>query len=164
MSPIMRKSVDLVNQAGGTAAEDVLDSIHSVMHLYRSQQFRVLRDLPHGITHMESKVLGFFARHPGGTQSELAAHSGRDKGQLARLIGGLKERGLLEATQDEQDRRNVRLQLTDAGRSADQALRRRARKLSAVAVEGFSEEERRQLAVLLERVRGNLAAVGEAEA
>jgi hypothetical protein len=35
---------------------------------------------------MEGKVLGFFARHPGATQRDLAQHSGRDKAQLARLI------------------------------------------------------------------------------
>lgn len=148
MSPIMRKPVD--------AADDVLERIHAVMHLYRAQQYRVRRDEPDAVTHMESKVLGFFARHPGATQSDLVAHSGRDKGQLARLIAGLRERALLEARTDEADRRSVRLQLSAAGQAADQALRRQARRLAGVAVKGLTEAEQDQLAALLDRVRANL--------
>ena len=34
--------------------------------------------------------MGFFARHPGATLSDLAAHSGRDKVQLIALLGRLK--------------------------------------------------------------------------
>jgi DNA-binding MarR family transcriptional regulator len=156
MSSIMSKQVDYVNQVATPADDDVLEAIHTVMHLFRAQQYRVLRDGPHDVTHMDGKVLGYFARHPGATQSELAAHSGRDKGQLARLVGGLKERGLLEARADDTDRRSVRLQLTAAGRSVHQTLQRQRRRLSDAAVLGLTAEERQQLAALLERVRGNL--------
>jgi len=156
----MRKSVDHVNKSRDAGADDVLEQVHQLMHLVRSQQYRTLREAPGAVTHMESKVLGFFARHPGATLSELVAHSGRDKGQLARLVSGLRERGLLEGTVDEGDRRNLRLQLTQAGVEADQALRRQRRRLSAVAVKGLDDEERRQLSALLERVRANVEAAG----
>lgn len=157
----MRKLVDHVNGKGEAA--DVLELVHAVMHLYRAQQLRVLRDTGQAVTHMEGKVLGFFARHPGATQSDLVAHSGRDKGQLARLVTGLRERGLLEARVNEEDRRSVQLQLTPDGEAASQALRRQGRRLSAAAVQGFSEHERAQLLALLERVRANLEpdAVGD---
>ncbi len=153
----MRKPVDLVNERDA-ASGDVLEAVHALMHLYRGLQFRAGRDAPLALTHMESKVLGFFARHPGATQSELAAHAGRDKGQLARLVAGLRERGLLEAHADAADRRSVRLQLTAEGQAADQARRRRGKRLSAAAVQGLSEAEQRQLLALLARVRANLEA------
>ncbi|MEY2873030.1 MAG: hypothetical protein RLZZ373_401, partial [Pseudomonadota bacterium] len=50
------------------APDHPLELIHAVMHQYRSQQYQVLRDGPHDLTHMETKALGFFARHPGATQ------------------------------------------------------------------------------------------------
>lgn len=162
MSPIMGKPVDLVNQKPAAAPADVLELVHGVMHLYRSQQFQVLRQGEQGVTHMESKVLGFFARHPGATQSDLAAHSGRDKSQLARLIAGLREGGLLEAQPDPEDRRSVRLRLTGQGHAVNDALRRQARKLATVAVRGLSDGERAQLTALLERVRDNLEQAGPA--
>ena len=153
----MRKSVDLVNQeAARPAPDDVLEQMHGLMHLYRAQQLRVLRDAPLQVTHMEMKALGFFARHPGATLSDLVAHSGRDKGQLARLVAGLRERALLDATPDENDKRTVRLQPSAEGLAVHQALRRQSKKLAAVAVKGFSAEENERLRELLDRVRANL--------
>jgi len=156
----MRRSVDTVNKTREGGGDDVLDQVHGLMHLVRSLQYRALQQGPGGVTHMESKVLGFVARHPGATLRDLVAHAGRDKGQLARLVGGLKERGLLEARADDSDRRSQCLFLTGEGAAADQAVRRRARKLGTVAVKGFSEAELGQLRALLDRVRANLEAAG----
>lgn len=136
--------------------DDILELVHSVMHEYRSLQYRFLRDGPHDITHMDGKVLGYFAAHPGATQSDLAQYSGRDKAQLARLIKGLRERGLLDAEADETDRRSVRLSLTANGASVQQALRQQARRLSKKAVAGLSATEQQQLAALLRAIKSNL--------
>ena len=158
----MPKSIDHVKQKTGapvdsdSAADDVLEAIHAVMHQFRLRQYRVVRDGPHDLTHLEGKVLGYFARHPGATQRDLAGHSGRDRGQLARLIGGLRERGLLDARADEADRRNLLLQPTAEGRALQQTLQRRARRVAEQALAGLSREERQQLVELLARVRTNL--------
>lgn len=154
----MPKPGDNVNQSAGVPAPDVLELVHGVMHRYRSQQYRVLRDGPHAITHMDSKVLGFFGSHPGATQSDLVLHSGRDKAQLARLIKGLRERGLLAAEADSADRRNLRLSLTPEGAAVQRALKRQAAQVAARAVAGLSPAEQRQLSELLQRVKGNLDA------
>lgn len=154
----MRKSVDHVNHKASTPSpdEDVLEAIHTVMHLFRSRQHRVIKEGLHDVSHMEAKALGFFARHPGATQSELVQHSGRDKGQMARLVGGLRERGLLDAVADESDRRSLRLTVSAAGKEIQAALAQQGRRTSAQAVKGLSAEERAQLLALLARVRVNL--------
>jgi len=153
---MMHKSVDKVNRKDIPADEAVLELVHAVMHQFRAQQYRALEGATDGVTHMEGKVLGFFARHAGATQSDLAQHSGRDKAQLARLIKGLRERGLLHAEADDADRRNVHLQLTDAGQTMLRTLRSQGRKLEARAVAGLSADQRRQLAELLLHVKRNL--------
>jgi DNA-binding MarR family transcriptional regulator len=158
MSSMMHKSVDKVNRKDIPADEAVLELVHAVMHQFRAQQYRALEGAADGVTHMEGKVLGFFARHAGATQSDLAQHSGRDKAQLARLIKGLRERGLLLGEADDADRRNVRLQLTDAGQAMLRTLRSQGRKLEARAVAGLSADQRRQLAELLLHVKRNLEA------
>lgn len=139
------------------ADDAVLELIHAVMHQFRSLQYRALDDGASDLTHMEGKVLGFFAHHPGATQRELSEHSGRDKAQLARLIKGLRERGLLSGEADAADRRNVRLQLTDAGLAIQRTLRQQGRKLEARAVAGLSPAQRTQLVELLRQVQDNLA-------
>lgn len=152
----MDKQIDNVNHMD--ASGNVLELIHVVMHQVRSQQTQVLRGGPHAITHMETKVLGFFGRHPGATQTDLAQHSGRDKAQLARLIKGLREQGLLDAQADTVDRRSVRLALTAQGRALLDVLEQASAHLAVQAVAGLSAAEQGQLLALLQRVRQNLAA------
>ena len=154
----MRNVVDEVNQNPPSPALEVLERVHAIMHLYRSAQQRSLRAGPHDLAHMEIKVLGFFARRPGATQSDLAAHSGRDKAQLARLIRGLRDRGLLDATADETDKRSTRLALSAAGKTMFAALHRHDGALAEAALEGIAEADRATLLDLLERVRANLEA------
>ena len=155
----MWKKVDNVNHVGSppaSAAETMIDLVHTVMHQFRSTQYQVLREHAHDVTHMESKVMGFFARHAGATLSDLVAHSGRDKAQLAKLVKGLRERGLLDAETDAEDRRSVRLRLSAAWQAVQQALHAEARVLNERAVDGLSAQEQAQLVTLLTRVKANL--------
>lgn len=150
--------VDVVNHFGMNMKEkdDVLELIHDIMHKYRSQQQRALRERDHDLTQMDARVLGFFERHPGATQSDLVQHSGRDKAQLARLIKNLRDRGLLNAEPDPDDRRNVRLSLTDTGQALRAELKQATRHLGVKAVAGLSGAQQQQLRELLKTVRGNL--------
>jgi DNA-binding MarR family transcriptional regulator len=157
----MRKKTDPGKQAPARPEDEVFEAIHGVMHLYRSHQYRAMRDGSHELTHMENKVLGFFARHPDATQSDLVAHSGRDKAQLTRLIRGLRDKGLLDARVDEADRRSTRLQLTAEGEAIHADARQQAALLSSTAVAGLSKEECRQLVALLAKVRDNLDSEAE---
>lgn len=152
----MRKQVDNVNHKVHPHRDGLLELIHAVMHLYRARQYRFLREGPHDITHMDGKVLGFFGVRPGATLRDLMQHSGRDKAQLARLIKGLREQGLLEARIDENDRRHVRLYLTAQGSALQSELSRQAQRLEAAAAVGLSGNEREQLRLLLQRVGRNL--------
>jgi DNA-binding MarR family transcriptional regulator len=167
MSSIMRKKDDHVNHKGQASAalskkdvapDDILEAVHALMHAVRAHQHQASRDAGHELTPLEGRVLGFFARNPGATQRDLVTHSGRDKGQLARLIGSLRERGLMQAQSDEADRRALRLQLTDQGKSLHQAVRAQRQRLAATAASGLSAAERHQLLTLLERVRERLEA------
>lgn len=162
MSSIMRQSVDNVNRQPADVADAVFDAIHTLMHLYRARQYRVLRGGPHEITHLESKVLGFFERHPGASAGELVAHSGRDKAQIARLVAGLRERGLLEAEVDAADRRRTLLRLSDAGRQVQQSLHEGIREVARQGLDALDGGERRQLLALLERVKATLEADDQA--
>ena len=157
----MRNIVDQVNQSPDRPVDDVLETMHAIMHLYRSVQQRSLRDGPNDLAHMEVKALGFFARHPGATQSDLVAHSGRDKAQVARQIRALRERGLLDAEADEQDRRSSRLRLSAEGKAVHAALHSNDGRLKEQALQGFTDEEKGALLALLGRVRANLQSMPE---
>src|SRR3954451_20342348 len=127
----MGKTRDNVND--WATPDGVLDLVHEVMHQYRSLQHRALRNGPHDVTHMDSKVLGYFAGHPGATQMDLAKHSGRDRGQMARHIKTLRDRDLLVGEVDPDDRRNVRLFLTSEGKGVLRSLQQQARRATTKA-------------------------------
>jgi DNA-binding MarR family transcriptional regulator len=137
-------------------ADEVFELLHDVMHVYRARRQQALAAAGQPVSHMEAKVIAFFGRRPGATLSDLAAHSGRDKSQLARLIAGLRERGLLQAHEDRADRRNVKLQLTPAAEAMHQAMRLELRKVKRVATGNLSEAEYAKLLELLGRLREQL--------
>jgi DNA-binding MarR family transcriptional regulator len=152
-----RDVVDNVNSKSIHTSDEVFELIHTIMHLFRSRQYRGLRDESHEMTHMEGKLIGFFARNPGATLSDLVVHFARDKGQLARLIKSLKQARLLSSRKDKQrDRRSVGLHLTSTGHAVHTTLRRQRGRLAKFAVRELSGEERRQLLALLKKVRNNL--------
>lgn len=150
----MKKQVDKVNHS--PAADRVFDAIHTVMHLYRSSRSQIFREDKRDITHMESRVLDYFARHPGSTLSDLVAHSGRDKAQLTRLLRGLREREYLEAKEDVNDRRSVRLQLSAQGATLQRQLQKSGAQILEHAVEGLSSKQAEDLVQLLNIVQDNL--------
>lgn len=152
----MRHNVDKVNQIGAAAPDEVVEAMHAVVHALRSRNHEALREAGVELTPLEGRVLGFFARHPGATQRDLGEHSGRDKGQLARLVRRLHELGLLELTPDPDDRRTTRVRLSPAAQRLHQSVQRQRQRLALAALEGIGEEQRRQLCELLLRMRLNL--------
>ena len=150
--------MDNVNHMSNKTPPDVFEAIHTLMHQHRALQHRALRDSGQEVTPLESRVLGFFRRHPGATQSELAEHSGRDKAQLARLIKGLKDRGLLLAEADPQDGRQWRLRLSPEGQAIRRAVQQQARQIGQRALAGLNEKEQAQLLDLLSRLSDSLQA------
>ena len=152
----MKKEVDIVNQLPFTSDDDVLELIHAVMHQVRSHHGRSGTDGSQPTAHLEGKVMNFFARQPGATQSDLVMHSGRDKGQVARLLAGMKDKGLLESVSDEKDRRVVRHFLTEKAKDLHADVKHQRQQLSRLAVAGFSAQQKQQLLELLRQVQNNL--------
>lgn len=138
-----------------TGSEALFERLHELMFLFRSRLMQSLRDDPEGLAGMEVKVLRFFSHHPGATQSDLVQHSGRDKGQIARLVKTLIERGLLQPSATVQ--RRGALELTGAGLSLHQRLQRRRAEQADRIMSVLSSQERTQLDTILTRLQSALA-------
>lgn len=139
-----------------SAAASVFDAIHDVLHRYRASIAQELRTDSRALTHMELRVLGFFAAQPGMTLSALVEHSGKDKAQLARLVRDLRDRKLLQAQSDKIDRRVTRLQLTEAGKLTHASAQAHQSAVETRAIAGLNAEECAQITHLMERIRHNL--------
>lgn len=97
-------------------------------------------------------IVRILAATPGITQHALAMALGTVPSRLVALVDELEAKGLLERQSDDDDRRRYALRLTEKGTAMLQSIGRIAREHQQKLLAALSEEERRQLAILLQRV------------
>ncbi len=106
--------------------------------------------------YMGGRFLGFVGDRPGTTQSDLIAHFRRDKGQVAKIIRGLRERDLVRSEVDETDRRAQKLYLTSEGQRIRVEIQRKNQNVAQQAIDGLSRADQKKLADLLLHIQNNL--------
>ncbi|MBL8353084.1 MAG: MarR family transcriptional regulator [Burkholderiaceae bacterium] len=117
---------------------------------------------PHDLTHAQWLPLYRIARGECHTMAALARDQALDPGAMTRALDRLEAKGLLRRERSRQDRRVVRLALTDAGRAAAQHVPPVLADVLNAHLAGFSEAEFRQLVSLLERMAANGDALRDA--
>lgn len=90
--------------------------------------------------------------NPGLRQSRLAEAMGVDRSTIVAVIDDLEERGLVERLRSPEDRRSHALHLTRDGRAALRRMEALVRRHEAEIARGLSDDERRTLTALLERL------------
>tara|TARA_R110002167_G_scaffold8994_2_gene41270 strand:- start:19890 stop:20348 length:459 start_codon:yes stop_codon:yes gene_type:complete len=141
-------------------SDDIFEAIAALNHQIRSRHHQASRDQGAAIAGMEFKALRYIASqtsHQGATQKDLVERSGRDKGQIARVIGNLKKQGLVHAIADEQDKRISRLILTTAGQQLYASFKQVNNEVAEQAISGLTLTECQTLLGLLSKVNNNLA-------
>lgn len=87
--------------------------------------------------------------------SALGEAIGVDQPRASRLVQQGVERGLVRREADPDDARRTRIALTDAGRRIARGARGERRQALSTALEAFSDEERAELARLLNKLADN---------
>jgi DNA-binding MarR family transcriptional regulator len=114
----------------------------------------------HGFSTTQFMVMGFVESARDGepyTISSIAGKLGIDSATVVRTVDSLEKRGLVERRRDKQDRRQVFVELTDAGRTVRRELQRRfTRHIQAIFVAMSAEGRASFLDGLEEFVRVGL--------
>ena len=113
-----------------------------------------------GISRREWRVLAHLAGHEGLQPSELALRTGLDRARTSRALTGLVQKGLVRRIPRPADRREVMLQLTDAGRALHARLLPRVADVQRRLLSVLSPAERAQLADMLARLQAQAQVVG----
>ena len=113
-----------------------------------------LRD--YGLRVPEWRALAALYGRQKSTMSELADLATIDRTTLTRTIDRMEEAGWLARVADAADMRVTRLELSAAGRRMFERIWPEVEKLNALALEGVSKAEIRELQRILERMRANL--------
>jgi len=101
------------------------------------------------LTIPQLRALGFMARRPGCTMGELAESLGIRQNAATGLADRLVQHGLLEREADPEDRRLVRLRLTERGDHAREACRSERRRRVEEALRRLSAAQQGQIAAAL---------------
>jgi DNA-binding MarR family transcriptional regulator len=131
-----------VNTTEGLA-EELLAAIGLVRrHLRRS----VGRPFPlSALTDSQAELIRTVRRNPGISVAQAATELGLVANTVSTLVGQLTERGLLQRTPDESDRRVARLTLTEPARAQVEAWRDRRAALVTQALDDLEPDDRAAL-------------------
>lgn len=130
-------------------AADVFEVLHDLMHLFRARLLQSLERIQPGLTFNEFRILMHAGRHPGITQKELVEHSHTDKAQMARMLTQLQDKGWLERSASEADKRVRCLQLSAQGQQLFSQLKNQREQIAAELLRDFPAEQQTQLRELL---------------
>lgn len=128
--------------------------VNDVARLMRTVYDRRVRGL--GLTRSQWWVLNHIFRHPGVTQSELAAILEIERATLGRLLDRLQAKGWVRRAHDAHDRRAWRVHLTAAAEPAMRKLRKQAFGLRRDALAGLSARQREEFVDALLTIKANL--------
>ncbi|MEG0936996.1 MAG: MarR family transcriptional regulator [Comamonas sp.] len=132
-------------------AADVFEVLHDLMHQFRARLLQSLERIQPGLTFNEFRILMHAGRHPGITQKELVEHSHTDKAQMARMLTQLQDKGWLERSASEADKRVRCLQLSAQGQQLFAQLKNQREKIAAELLRDFPVEQQTQLHALLQQ-------------
>ncbi|MDH2428909.1 MarR family transcriptional regulator [Sphaerisporangium sp. TRM90804] len=108
--------------------------------------------------HLGQELLVVDLHHnPGTTQAELVQRIGIEQPTMAKVLTRMERAGFVQRAPDPDDRRVTRLELTERGTAAVDAVQAIWAELDAQAAAGLGEDDARRLIRLLNTVRDNLA-------
>ena len=110
---------------------------------------------PQGVTAPQAIVMFQIANGMAEHAAEFCRNLSYDPGAMTRLLDRLEAKGLVRRVRNAKNRRNVRIELTPAGRSALPHLGTAAFAVFDVFLRGFGKAERRQLFGFLKRMLAN---------
>ena len=134
---------------------ELFEALHELLHLFRSRMRQSMESVHPGLTFNEVRILMHTGRRPGITQKNLVEHSHTDKAQMARMLAQLQEKGWLERSASEADKRVRCLQLSPAGEQLFVQLKARREEVATQLLKDFPMSQKDELLQLLKQALAN---------
>ena len=112
------------------------------------------------VTPPQFGVLILLIEQDGQTIGTLSQQRAIDAPTMTGIVKRLEQSGLVERRHDREDRRLVKVYLTDEGRDIMQFLPDAAIEFNKTMSQGFSEDEKRDMQMKLQKIIANLSTVG----
>lgn len=116
---------------------------------------RMMEQRSAGVTPEMWLVLSRLYAKDGQYQTQIADSTFRDRPNTSRILAGLEERGFVRKERDPDDRRRVRVHLTDRGKEFVHDMAPLAARTRDGLYEGLDDDELRTLRRVLRRIERN---------
>lgn len=124
--------------------------------MVQKKLFAKIKDL--GLSMGQPKVLDYLKDRDGAVQKDIAKGCHIEPASLSTILGGMEKKGLIIRRMQEDNRRNLKVYLTDRGRELGAEITKNFSEIEEAALAGFSEEEAEKLQSYLTRIYKNLEA------
>jgi DNA-binding MarR family transcriptional regulator len=111
---------------------------------------------PHDVTSAQYIIMGQLAYGLADSSSGLCKGIAYDPGAMTRMMDRLEAKGLIRRVRSEDDRRAVKLELTDEGKALFPKMRVKVIGVLNHLLRDFTKSEARQLEGLLQRMLANV--------
>ena len=112
-----------------------------------------------GLMPGQPKILEFLSAHDGCTQKEIGQGCALDKSTVTSLLGRMIDNGLVQRRADENDRRTVRIRLTETGRAKAREVEIVFAQVDARAWQGVNPDEQAQFMRILRQIIDNMGGI-----
>lgn len=151
---------DYTRQAYGIVRGDRPDDAPAWLIQRASRTLRVLflrmmEERSSGVTPEMWLVLSRLYARDGQYQTQIADSTFRDRPNTSRILAGLEERGYVRRQRDPDDRRRMRIHLTERGEEFVRDMAPLAARTRDGLYEGLSDDELRMLRRVLRRIERN---------
>ncbi|WP_456270995.1 MarR family winged helix-turn-helix transcriptional regulator [Bacillus sp. AK031] len=92
----------------------------------------------------------------GMTQNQIAERLGKDKTNLARMASSLEKKGFIKRTNCQDDRRSLKLYLTETGKDLGEKVVPIAEAFNDIVCEGISEQDLEEFERILTKINVNV--------
>ena len=123
---------------------------------YRAQTAQIRpRMADQGISMGQPKILHLLTRSSR-TQVELARACDIEPATVSKILDLMEQAGMIERVRSDKDRRSIQVQITEFGAQQHAKMSEIHAEVEALALEGFSAEEREQFINYIQRMTDNL--------
>ncbi|MDO4554108.1 MAG: MarR family transcriptional regulator [Lachnospiraceae bacterium] len=111
-----------------------------------------------GLTFTQTSIINFLSKNEEKEicQRDIEVSLGLTHPTVSSILKRLESKKMILTMHSDKDRRFKRIVLTEKSRAVNEAIQRKARKITAQALKGITKEEEQQLCEIMERMTGNL--------
>jgi len=138
--------------------QKIMRQLGHIDHLRRRVFHRVIEK---EISWGQPQVLLFLANNDGAIQREIASFSGTKAPTVSKVLDTMEKSGMIERAADADDRRVMRIFLTQKGRQASEKVNELFDNVDQACLSGLSAEELLSLSGYLDRIEKNIRTLDE---